>query len=191
MTEQRDTKVLVEELRKLAEQATPGPWENHHRQEAACTIENFCHVTYSEHCPALAYVAVTSDAAYIAAASPDRILALIEENQRLREERDRFEGQLAGSRRAHDDTALELGNRTSRFEAERDALLGRVRELEEALEPFAQAAEIVSQRWDGEKHVPVERADGDRFLVPAAFTWGEVRKARSALSKTQARSSNE
>jgi hypothetical protein len=76
--------VLLSRIKEALERVTPGPWMNDHRQQAACTIENFCHVTYGEHYPALAYVAVSSDADFIALLNPENVRALIGEVERLR-----------------------------------------------------------------------------------------------------------
>lgn len=64
-------------LREIAEKATPGPWANSHRQAEPCKLENFCHVTYSEVYPALAYVPVSADADFVATFDPPMVLALL------------------------------------------------------------------------------------------------------------------
>lgn len=84
------------ELKRLAEAATPGPW---HAAGGYLTVRDpegrsFSNTIYhldemGQPGPMLAFQAVpfakSSDAAYIAAANPQAILFLIEENERMRE----------------------------------------------------------------------------------------------------------
>ena len=81
------TTIDTDRLRALAEAATPGPWEDVSNrygydvsetwavEPVAPSVHNICHVTVGQR-----------DAAYIAAADPQTVLALLDEIERLRGE---------------------------------------------------------------------------------------------------------
>lgn len=81
MTEQRAPLTPAEraDLRQKAEEATPGPWE--HVPFSDEVIE----AADREHTQIATSNDSVADAAYIAAISPDRLLALLDEVERLEE----------------------------------------------------------------------------------------------------------
>lgn len=73
----------INELRRLAEAATPGPWLKYHDEWSICGDSG--HIAHCE---------VRSDADYIAAANPAVILALLSERDALRDRVAELEGAL-------------------------------------------------------------------------------------------------
>lgn len=79
------------ELAGLAEAATPGPWETHPEAFSPRTFVIPTHHASDD--PAVGSVLSRQDAAFIAAANPATVLALIAENAALRDERDQIAGE--------------------------------------------------------------------------------------------------
>lgn len=75
------------ELKRLAEEATPGPWGRDGSYVCPVRVEGG--TTYIESWRAIADSHHLEDVRYIAAANPTAILALIAENEQLREDHDR------------------------------------------------------------------------------------------------------
>jgi len=73
----------MSELKRLAEAATPGPWYT--ESDGVPQLNNVAHFIHTAERIVAYGQLLEADAAYIAAASPDAILALIEERDRLRE----------------------------------------------------------------------------------------------------------
>lgn len=69
---------ITDDLRRLAEAATPGPWWDAHR--SAHGVRRIFRDR-----DLIADVPIEADAAYLAACSPHAILALLDERDRLRE----------------------------------------------------------------------------------------------------------
>lgn len=81
----------VTELRRLAEAATPGPWDFHrpHHAYRAYSIEQVMPEGHLGEAVAVTEEgAVEGNAAYIAAASPDVVLGLLDRLAHMREARD-------------------------------------------------------------------------------------------------------
>ena len=80
-----------DELRRLAEAATPGPWE-------WCEDQRFLYNKLQDHGVLnhgeTSWPVSDENAAFIAAASPDRVLRLLDENEALRKERDELRGRV-------------------------------------------------------------------------------------------------
>lgn len=91
--------ITNDEFRALAEKATPGPWRTVENRDKTVNVmgapdDEGC---YSKVC--LVNGRDKHTAAYIAAASPDRVIALLNENEALRASVKALEGTL---RKVHD-----------------------------------------------------------------------------------------
>ncbi len=78
------TPELLADLKAKAQAATPGPWEQHEHYPHVIVdgvLDPICEVNRSPY----AYTDSRTDAAYISAASPDVVLALIEKIENYRE----------------------------------------------------------------------------------------------------------
>lgn len=91
------------ELRRLAQRATPGPWEAEGQGGIQMDGTRDAYVIYSEGVRSIASVRLISDrqargntAAYIAAANPATVLELLDELDRLRIEVARLKGAEMG-----------------------------------------------------------------------------------------------
>lgn len=81
----------MSDLRRLAEAATPGPWAKQDDGAGSVYVDSRAFASGPE--PVAGIVSMsTPDAAYIAACSPDAILALLDERDRLRAELARLRG---------------------------------------------------------------------------------------------------
>ena len=156
-----------EELKKLAEAATPGPWDHETKKysEAIYTPHRFgpsISISWgagSRNSPIWGTPErAKADAAFIAAFNPATVLELIAEVERLEGEKEALDGAVTAL--LHDDTETEaLRAELSQLKAERDRMA-------EALGPFADI-----------KIINVTLDDGwTRNVVEA------VRRARSALN---------
>lgn len=74
---------MYEELKKAAEAATPGPWYEQDDEDSAAGAV-FIMPESEAWAPPICRITVESNAAFIAAANPSAVLALIAENERLR-----------------------------------------------------------------------------------------------------------
>ena len=91
------TQEQINELRKLAQAATPGPW-----YAEGGTINKDVIYVYSEHSDFEVCHGDTSDSDYIAAANPAAILAMIAEIDSLRDEVNGLTGELESERKRLD-----------------------------------------------------------------------------------------
>ena len=79
----------LDELAKLAEAATPGPWHFHQDDGTALDISEVCIPRPEEDVDlSIASLLEDRDGAFIAAANPQAVLALIERVRRVEAERD-------------------------------------------------------------------------------------------------------
>lgn len=95
------TAELLADLKARAQKATPGPW---YRNGVQIQTASQVSIAASLYCPEKhALKTAEDDATYIAAASPDMVLALIEEIERLKEDFD------AAARSAADESVKAQG----------------------------------------------------------------------------------
>lgn len=112
-----------QELRRLAEQATPGPWGDEWPQRERATLAHI--IREHNDGPQVANVLLEEDAAYIAAANPAAILALLSERQ---ENQRRIAELEEGLRRLNDaipGTAIDLSNSSEWSELARATIQAR------------------------------------------------------------------
>lgn len=84
---------MNEELRALAEKATPGPWEPRHQGLTDGYPNVIVNAAESGYPGAILWgVRAEKDAAFIAAANPTAILALLDERDELKRQLDLCEG---------------------------------------------------------------------------------------------------
>ena len=120
----------IEELKQLAEAATPGPWAL-----AIWTTGNRCAEVMTAHNHRVVRDAYVNDSAYIAAANPAAVLELIVEVESLRAE-------------VKTERALSFRDQVAGLEQQRDELLAALKESRELVEDWGAYAPAYMQ----EKH---------------------------------------
>ena len=136
------------ELRRLAQAATPGPWINHGRQpnvaglpHSAVAAKTLLARVYSE-----AYGDVeqeTANASFIAAANPAAISELLDRIEAAEKERDALRAELAGLRSSMEFRTSLIG----RTEAERDALRAKIEAMERQ-EPLDAGSDVFRSAFE-------------------------------------------
>lgn len=98
-------------------------------------------------------------------------------------------GRLRALARAWEEGARYADTKCREMREERDALKAENARMGEALKPFAEAADREVLAWDKDKqeHYRVEQADHQTTLV----SWGDLRRARAALSPDTTEKDNE
>ena len=189
------------QLKKLAEAATPGPWKmagtvdkpwpviSSHDHERGYQIHSMAHVKdiYPDVWPHM-FEKYCRDAAYIAAVHPGVVLALLEdvarlreENERLKESRNRIISESAESFKALRRAWPALGRCIKREEALQDsltaerqkgqALLEERQRLDSAIDGLGDWLQVASRRTDGGQHLHahavLEEMDALGLALPA------------------------
>jgi len=141
------TQEQTNELRKLAEDATPGPWiKRGYVLGIGCGVDG---VT------AVAHHTTSADADFIAAANPAAVLELIDYVEYLR-----------GKNREHFDACIGCDEELKRVTKQRDELLAALKEARELVEDWGAYAPAYMQ----EKH----DLEGDMNKLDAAIANAEA-----------------
>jgi hypothetical protein len=141
----------IKRLRELAERATEGPWQDVEAGDnGPPNWMPLCDVLTDDHMEKIAEYVWPTDAAYIAAASPDVVTALLDEREVLRRERDSAcEAQRAAETELAQQMAR-LGMRADDAVRERDAAMALLRRSRRYVEQDAQMMDDIS------RHAPLD-----------------------------------
>ena len=149
----------MSDLRKLAEAATPGPWVTTERawpeQVGCCPLVGRPYSIHRSDNNNVAAASTLEDAAFIAAASPTAVLALL----------DRIE-ELEAANRACEDAVAEWGAKAGALQAEVDKLMGECQEMFRKYDDAREAVFILDGAMEEMESVSPNYVDGTPMNRP-------------------------